>query len=70
MAGAERPNQDEGLENLSVNSSRRSGAQEDGTGNPAHQAGKHGPNESIKVPNQQIPVESLPGINDTKGHPT
>ena len=34
MAGTKQPNQDTGLENLSVNSSRRSGVEEDGTGNP------------------------------------
>jgi len=70
MAGNKQPNDNTGLENLSVNSSRRSGAKEDGTGNPAHQDGKHDPTESAKVLDQQIPVEQLPGIEDTEGHPT
>jgi hypothetical protein len=70
MAGKKQPNEDAGLENLSVNSSRRSGVQEDGTGNPAHQNGMHDPTESAKVPDQQIPVEQTPGIDDTEGHPT
>ncbi len=70
MAGPKQPNQDTGLENLSVNSSRRSRVQEDGTGNPAHQNGKHDPDESAKVPDQQIPVEQSPGIEETEGHPT
>lgn len=70
MAGNKQPNEDTGLENLSVNSSRRSGVKEDGTGNPAHQDGKHNPTESAKVPDQQIPVEQSPGIEDTEGHPT
>jgi hypothetical protein len=70
MAGNKQPNDNTELENLSVNSSRRSGVQEDGTGNPAHQNGKHDPIESAKVPDQQIPVEQSPGIEDTEGHPT
>jgi hypothetical protein len=70
MAGNKQPNQDTGLENLSVNSSRRGGTKQDGTGNPAHQNGKRDPNESAKVPDQQIPVEQSPGIEDTEGHPT
>jgi hypothetical protein len=70
MAGPKQPNQDMGLENLSVNSSRRSGVQEDGTGNPVHHNGKHDPTESAKVLDQQIPVEQSPGIEETEGHPT
>jgi hypothetical protein len=70
MTGSKQPDQDTGLENLSVNSSRRSGVKEDGTGNPAHENGKHDPTESAKVPDQQIPVEQSPGIEDTEGHPT
>jgi len=70
MAGNKQPNQNAGLENLSVNSSRRSGVEEDETGNPAHQDGKHNPTASAKVPDQQIPVEQSPGIEDTEGHPT
>jgi hypothetical protein len=70
MTGVKRPNQDTGLENLSVNSSRRSGVKEDGIGNPAHQHGKHNPTESAKVPDQQIPAERSPEIDDTEGHPT
>ncbi|KFG69688.1 hypothetical protein [Microvirga sp. BSC39] len=70
MTGNKQPNQDTGLENMSVNSSRRSGVQEDGTGNPAHKDEKHDPTESAKVPDQQIPVEQSPEIDDTEGHPT
>lgn len=70
MADPKQPNQDTGLENLSVNSSRRSGGKEDGTGNPSRQNGKHDPTESAKVPDQQIPVEQSPGIDETEGHPT
>lgn len=70
MTGKKQPNRDTGLENLSVNSSRRSGVQEDGAGNPAHQSGKHDSTESTKGPDQQIPVEQSPGIDDTEGHPT
>jgi hypothetical protein len=70
MAGTKQSDQDTGLENLSVNSSRRSGAEKEGTGNPAHKDGKHDPTESAKVPDQQIPVEQSPGIEDTEGHPT
>ena len=70
MSGAKRPNQDEGLENLSVNSTRRSNLQEDRTGSPAHQKDKHDSTESVKVLDQQIPVEKSPGIDDTEGHPT
>ena len=70
MADAKQPKQDAGLENLSVNSSRRSGVPEDGTGNPAHENGQQGSAESAKVPDQQIPVEQSPGIEDTEAHPT
>jgi hypothetical protein len=70
MAGIKRTTQDESLENMSVNSSRRSGTREDGTGNPAHRSGRHDANESAKVPDQQIPVEQSPGIEETEGHPT
>jgi len=70
MAGTKQPNPGTGLENLSVNSSRRSGVKEDGTGNPTHQNGTHDPTESAKVPDQQIPVEQSPEIDDTEGHPT
>ncbi|MGF9764622.1 hypothetical protein AAII07_57040 [Microvirga sp. 0TCS3.31] len=70
MAGPKQPNQITGLENLSVNSSRRSGVKEDGTGNRAHQTGEHDPTESAKVPDQQIPVEQSPEIDDTERHPT
>lgn len=69
MAGNKQPDENAGLENLSVNSSRRSGAQEDGTGNPAHHDGRHTPNQSATVADQQIPVEQSPGIEDTEGHP-
>ena len=70
MAGNKQTNEDTGLENLSVNSNRRSGVKEDGTGNPVHQNEKHESTESAKMPDQQIPVEQSPGIEDTEGHPT
>jgi hypothetical protein len=70
MAGTKQPDQDTGLENLSVNSSRRSGTREDGAGNPVHRNGKHDPTESAKVSDQQIPVEHSSEIEDTEGHPT
>jgi hypothetical protein len=70
MTKPKQPNQDGGLANMSVNSSRRSGVDEDGAGNPAHQSGKHDPSESTKVPDQQIPVEKSPEIDETEGHPT
>ena len=62
--------QDEGLANMSVNSSRRSGVDEDGTGNAAYPGGKHDSSKSTKVPDQQISVEKSPGIEETEGHPT
>ncbi len=70
MTKSKQPNQDEGLANMSVNSSRRSGTDEDGTGNPAHGGEKHDSSESTKVPDQQIPVEQSSGIEETGGHPT
>jgi hypothetical protein len=70
MADAKQPKQDAGMENLSVSSSRRSGVPEDGTGNPARGSGQHDSTESAKVPDQQIPVEQSPGIEDTEAHPT
>jgi hypothetical protein len=70
MASPKNSDQDTGLENISVNSSRRSGTNEDGTGNPAHQNGEHDPTESAKVPDQQISVERSPEIEDTESHPT
>ncbi len=63
------PDQDEGLANLRVNSSRRSGADEGGTGNPAHLSAKHDSSGSTKVPDQQIPVEKSPDTEETEGHP-
>ena len=70
MTKPKKPDQDEGLANMSVNSSRRSGTDEDGTGNAAHPGGEHDSSESTKVPDQQIPVEKSPGIEETEGHPT
>ena len=53
MAGNKQPNEDTGLENLSVNSNRRSGVKEGGIGgNLAHESGKRDPTESAKVPDQ------------------
>ena len=70
MTKSKQPDQDQGLANMSINSSRRSGVDEGGTGNPAHEDGKHDSGESTKVPDQQIPVEQSPGIEETEGHPT
>ena len=70
MTKPKQPEQDEGLGNMSVNSSRRSGMDEGGTGNPAHRSGKHDPSETTKVSDQQIPVEKSPELDDTEGHPT
>jgi hypothetical protein len=57
MTKPKQPDQDEGLANMSVNSSRRSGVDEDGTGNPAHRSGQHDSSESTKVPDQQLLVK-------------
>ena len=70
MTKSKQPDQNEGLASRSVNSSLRSGRDEDGTGNPAHPSRKHDSSESTKVPDQQIPVEKSPGIEETEGHPT
>ena len=70
MTKSKQPDQDEGLANMSVNSSRHSGTDEDGTGNSAHGSGKHDPSESTKVSDQQTPVEKSPDIEETEGHPT
>ena len=70
MTKPKKPDQDEGLANMSVNSRRRSGTDEDGTGNPAHGSEKHDSSASTKVPDQQVPVEKSPGIEETEGHPT
>jgi hypothetical protein len=55
---------------MNVNRSHRSGVDEGGTGSPAHESGNHDSSESIKVPDQQIPLERSPEINDTEGHTT
>src|SRR4051794_28577957 len=49
------PESSPNLANRSVNSSRRSGQDETGTGNPAHDANERESAESAKVPDQQIP---------------
>jgi hypothetical protein len=43
-----------GLENSSVNSSRRAGLRQDGAGNPARNGLREDSTESAKVPDQQI----------------
>jgi hypothetical protein len=43
------------LANASLNSSRRSGTQENGTGNPARDPKERDSTESTKVPDQQRP---------------
>jgi hypothetical protein len=70
MTKSKLPGDDESLVNMSVNSGRRSGEDEAGTGNPAHSSGKHDSIESTKVPDQQIPVEKSPEIDDADGNPT
>ena len=70
MTEPKQPGQDEGLANMSLNSSRRSGTDEDGSGNPAHPGGKHDSSESTKVPDQQIPAEKSPRTDETEGYPT
>jgi hypothetical protein len=42
-----------GLENTSVNSSRRAGLRQDGLDNPAHDRPGEGSTESARVPDQQ-----------------
>ncbi len=70
MTKPKQPDQEEGHAHRIVNRSRRSGTDEDGTGNPAHEGGKLDSSEITKVPDQQIPVEQSPGIEETVGHPT
>jgi hypothetical protein len=55
MTDRKKPAKEAGLENMSVNSSRRSGQKQDGTGNPARQEAKADSTESTRVPDQQIP---------------
>ena len=44
-----------GLENLSVNSARRSGTREDGVGNAGRRTGRKESTESARVPDEQSP---------------
>ena len=55
MAETRTPAKDAGLETMSVDSSRRSGRKQDGTGNPARREAKADSTESTRVPDQQIP---------------
>jgi hypothetical protein len=55
MTEKRKPAREAGLDNLSVNSSRRSGQRQDGTGNPARRKAKPDSTESARVPDQQIP---------------
>lgn len=43
------------LANASLNSSRRSGTDETGTGNPARDSDRRDTTEATKVPDQQVP---------------
>lgn len=61
MARTKKTKHEAGLENMSVNSSRRNAGRDD-SNSPAH--------EKARVPDQQIPVEESPGLEDTEGHPT
>ena len=70
MTKPKQSDQGKGLADMSINSSRRSGVDEDGTGNPAHPSGRHDSSGSTKVPDQQIPVENSPEVEETEGHPT
>jgi hypothetical protein len=49
------PENSPNLANRSVNSSRRSGQDAIGTGNPAPEANERGSAEGAKAPDQQIP---------------
>ena len=71
MAGNKQPNQDTGLENLSVNSNRRSGVKEDGIAaiRPTRAANTIQP-RVLKCRISRYPVEQSPGIEDTEGHST
>jgi hypothetical protein len=55
MTETRKPARAAGLENMSVNSSRRSGRKQDGTENPARRDSKPDSTESTRVPDQQIP---------------
>jgi hypothetical protein len=70
MTKPKQPDQDEGLADMGVNSSRRSGGDENGTGNPTRPGRKHDSSANTKGPDQQIPVEKSPDIEETEGHPT
>lgn len=61
MAGPKPSSQGTGFGDLSIKSSRCGSVKGDGTGNPAHESGKHDPIESARVPDQQSPVEQPPG---------
>ena len=50
-SGADGPS----LANASLNSSLRSGTEENGTGNPARESKERDSTESTKVPDEQIP---------------
>jgi len=69
MAEPKQPDQNSGMANLSVNSSRRSGDREDGMGNPAHQSGKRDTSESAKVPDQQMPADEATRSQDAEVRP-
>lgn len=58
-----------GLENLSVNSSRRTGTREDVAGNPAHGGNQRGSTSNARVPDQQIPSEPSSPSQETTVHP-
>ena len=66
MAEKKQPRQGEGMENVSVNSSRRSGVIENGTGNPDQ---RRDSNESTRVPDQQVPIKKPPGRDEAESRP-
>ena len=55
MPKGKKANKNEGLENLSVNSARRSSTREDGLGNAARKGARKDSTESARVPDQQRP---------------
>ncbi len=55
MPNGKKATKNEGLENLSLNSARRSGTREDGLGNAARKGSQKDSTESARVPDQQRP---------------
>ena len=62
MTLLKQPDQNEGLANISVNSGRRSGMDEGGTGNPAHDSGKHDSSRAPKYPISRSLLRTRPEL--------